>query len=62
MKVLQRMLNIGVSGDLSSLEKLARQIFNLDLFMGVLLPTMTVLYYLYYDIDTPLFLRANAPK
>lgn len=59
MKVLQRMLNIGISGDLNSLEKLARQIFNFDLFMGMILPLIAIVYYQIYDISTPIILGSH---
>lgn len=45
MIVLQRILNIGISGDVNSLEKLARQIFNFDNLMGIFLPFCTILLY-----------------
>lgn len=45
MIVLQRILNIGISGDMNSLEKLARQIFNFDNLMGVFLPFCTIILY-----------------
>ncbi|NRB50851.1 MAG: PAS domain-containing protein [Saprospiraceae bacterium] len=56
MKVLQRILNNGISGDLTSLEKLARQIFNFDLVMGMVLPMITVIFYEVNDFTTPAFL------
>lgn len=56
MKVLQRILNNGISGDLTSLQKLARQIFNFDLVMGMVLPMITVVFYEIYDFTTPSFL------
>ncbi len=59
MKVLQRILNNGISGDLSSLDRLARQIFNFDLIMGIVLPMITVIYYEIYDLITPTFLAGH---
>lgn len=59
MKVLQRILNNGISGDLTSLEKLARQIFNFDLVMGMVLPAITVVFYEIYDYTTPAFLASH---
>lgn len=45
MVLLQRILNIGISGDMTSLEKLARQIFNFDNLMGIFLPLCTIILY-----------------
>lgn len=45
MLVLQRILNIGISGGMTSLEKLARQIFNFDNLMGIFLPLCTIILY-----------------
>lgn len=59
MKVLQRILNNGISGDLTSLQRLARQIFNFDLIMGMVLPMITVIYYEIYDLTTPVFLAGH---
>lgn len=59
MKVLQRILNNGISGDLSSLEKLARQIFNFDLVMGMVLPMITVVFYEVSGFTTPAFLAGH---
>lgn len=59
MKVLQRILNIGISDDLNSLEKLARQIFNFDLIMGMVLPMITVVYYQINGFLTPLFFASH---
>lgn len=59
MKVLQRILNNGISGDLTSLEKLARQIFNFDLIMGIVLPMITMIYYEIYGLTTPAFLGGH---
>lgn len=59
MKVLQRILNNGISGDLTSLEKLARQIFNFDLVMGMVLPMITVVFYEVNGFTTPAFLAGH---
>ena len=59
MKVLQRILNNGISGDLTSLEKLARQIFNFDLVMGMILPMITVVFYEVNGFTTPAFLAGH---
>lgn len=52
MIVLQRILNIGISGDMTSLEKLARQIFNFDNLMGILLPFCAILLYSFNGVLT----------
>ncbi|MBX2874644.1 MAG: PAS domain-containing protein [Saprospiraceae bacterium] len=59
MKVLQRILNNGISGDLTSLQRLARQIFNFDLIMGIVLPMITVIYYEVNGLTTPVFLAGH---
>ncbi|MEZ5038846.1 MAG: ATP-binding protein [Saprospiraceae bacterium] len=53
MNLLLRLLNIGVSGDLTNLEKLARRIFNFDNLMGMLLPLSTILMYAVNGVLTP---------